>query len=105
MGAFGFEARQDRVADGARELARDETLRLPVRRGGVVLRVASGCLLVTQEGHLEDHVLVAGDELRLAGRGLAVAWALAPSTVLIADAPVAATRDALAARVAAPLGG
>ncbi len=105
MGAFGFEARQARVMGGARELARDQTLRLPQRRGGVVLRVTSGCLLVTREGDLEDHVLVAGEELGLAGRGLAVAWALAPSAILIDDAPVAATRDAHAARVTAPLGG
>ena len=105
MGASGFEARQARVTGGARELARDETLRLPLRRRGVVLRVASGCLLVTREGDLEDHILVGGEELRLAGRGLAVAWALAPSTVLVDDAPVAATRDAHVARVVAPLGG
>jgi hypothetical protein len=103
MGAFGFW--QARVAGGARELARDETLRLPRRRGGVVLRVASGCLLVTREGDHEDHVLLAGEELRLTGRGLAVAWALEPSTVLVDDAPVAAARGAQAARLTAPLGG
>ncbi len=94
MRTFGFGARQARVAGGVRELGRDETLRLPLGRGRVVLRVASGCVLVTREGDPEDHVLGAGEELPLVGRGLAVAWALVPSSVVVADSPVAATGDA-----------
>ncbi len=36
---------------------------------------------MTREGDPEDHVLQAGAELRVPGRGLAVAWALEPSRV------------------------
>ena len=60
-------------------------LRLP-RGERTVLRVRSGCVLVTQEGDPEDHVLSAGDEFRASGRGLAVAWALTASGVVVADA-------------------
>ena len=72
----------------ARELAKDETLRLPRRDGGV-LHVTSGCVLVTQEGDPDDHVRGAGEEFRASGRGLAVAWALTRSDIVVADAPLA----------------
>jgi len=68
--------------DGAtwvRELGRDATLRLPHGRAGRWLRVERGQVVVTLEGDGADHVLVAGDELFLPGRGLVVAWALEPS--------------------------
>lgn len=58
------------------ELAPDATLRLRCGRIERSLKVEAGCLLVTREGDLDDHVLGPGDELRLSGRGLAVAWAL-----------------------------
>src|SRR5689334_9304244 len=73
MRAFGASA------EGARELARDATLRLVPGRQGLVLRAGAGSLLVTQEGDPEDHVLAPGHELHLAGRGLVVAWALTPA--------------------------
>ncbi len=77
-----------RGANGATrawELDKDQTVRLTPGRGGVVLRAERGCLLVTQEGDPEDHVLGPGDELRMSGRGLAVAWALSPSSLAVAD--------------------
>ena len=64
-------------------LARDQVLRLPGGRGGARIRVDDGTVLVTREGDPVDHVLEAGEELRLPGRGLAVAWALAPSRVSV----------------------
>ncbi|MFL5273333.1 MAG: DUF2917 domain-containing protein [Anaeromyxobacteraceae bacterium] len=66
-------------ADGVRELARDATLRLVPGRHGLVVRVGAGSVLVTQAGDPEDHVVTPGRELHLAGRGLAVAWALTPA--------------------------
>jgi Protein of unknown function (DUF2917) len=77
--------------DGAREMALDETVRLIPARKGLGLYVRRGCLLVTQEGDLQDHVLEASDELRLTGPGVVVAWALSPSNLIVvhdAEAPV-----------------
>jgi hypothetical protein len=63
--------------------ARDETRRLPPGRDGLTIRVEEGLLLVTQAGDRVDHVLGPGEELRLDGRGLGVAWALEPARALI----------------------
>jgi len=62
------------------ELQRDMTLRLPT---GATVEVERGLVLVTREGDPEDHVLEPGMGLSLEGRGLAVAWALSPSTVCV----------------------
>jgi hypothetical protein len=67
--------------EGARTLARDQVLRLPAGREGSWIRVEAGTVVVTREGDPADHVLQAGAELRLPGRGLAVAWALEPSQI------------------------
>jgi hypothetical protein len=80
---------------GTWELVADATLRIPRRKGHVV-EVERGLVLVTREGDPEDHVLEPGMELRLGGRGLAVAWALAPSTLHVREA------SARPADVAAP---
>ncbi|BDG10559.1 DUF2917 domain-containing protein [Anaeromyxobacter paludicola] len=71
-------------AEVRRELRRDATWRLQPGAGARV-RCESGELLVTQAGDPRDHVLQAGQEVRLRSRGLVVAWALADS-VLIAGA-------------------
>lgn len=63
---------------------RDETLRLSPGRGGLAVRVEEGLVLVTQAGDPADHVLGPGDELRLEGPGLGVAWAFEPSRAVIA---------------------
>jgi hypothetical protein len=63
--------------------ARDETRRLPPGRDGLTVRVEEGLLLVTQKGDYQDHVLGPGDELRLDGRGVGVAWPLEPTRALI----------------------
>jgi hypothetical protein len=68
---------------GAHALARDATLRLRAARSELVVRVTAGSVLVTREGDLDDHALGPGDELRLTGRGLAVAWALSPAQVVV----------------------
>ena len=85
-----------------RALDKDETLRLP-RGEGAVLRVRSGSVLVTQEGDPEDHVLGAGEEFRASGRGLAVAWALRASDVVVADALLARGSPQSGQRPATPL--
>ena len=74
---------RDGERDGPRDMALDETVRLIPGRKGVVLDLRRGCLLVTQEGDLQDHVLEAGDELRLTGPGAVVAWALWPSSLVV----------------------
>ena len=85
------------------DLARDATLRLPRPRRGAVVEVERGLVLVTREGDGEDHVLSSGMSFSLEGRGLAVAWALAPSTLRVRarparreGAPATAQRRALA---------
>ena len=65
------------------DLPRDATLRLPRPRPGATVEVERGVVLVTREGDGEDHVLERGMSLPLDGRGLAVAWALAPSTLRV----------------------
>ncbi len=89
--------------EGERTLARDEVLRLPVRREGSSVRVEAGLVIVTREGDPEDHVLQAGGELRLPGRGLSLVWALEPSRVAVGrgaervgERPAAAGRLSLA---------
>ncbi len=67
--------------DEVRVLGRNQVLRLPAWREGSSVWVQSGTVVVTREGDPEDHVLQAGAELRVPGRGLAVAWALEPSRV------------------------
>ncbi len=59
---------------GTWDLAKDATLRIRPGRSGVVLRADRGCLLVTQPGDPEDHVLQAGEEVRLPRGGDVVAW-------------------------------
>jgi Protein of unknown function (DUF2917) len=71
------------------EAREDETRRLMPGRSGLQVRVEEGLVLVTQAGDPEDHVLGPGEELRLAGAGLAVAWAFRPSRVLVVRDPVA----------------
>lgn len=74
---------REKVPARVMELPADRTLRLPPARGETVIRVERGTVVVTREGDGEDHVLGAGAELRLPGRGLAVAWALAESRVVV----------------------
>jgi hypothetical protein len=91
------------VSAGVHELARDGTLRLRAGRAELAVRVAAGCVLVTREGDPDDHVLGPGDELRLAGRGLAVAWALSTARVVVsggrASTPGPAARSDVLASV------
>lgn len=65
-----------------RVLQKNATLRLPAG-DGVVVRVELGTVLVTQEGDLDDHVLVPGDERVLSRPGLAVAWAFTDAALSI----------------------
>lgn len=67
-------------------LERDETLRLPRGRHGIVTRVERGTVLVTQAGDPEDHVLCAGEEIWIPAGGLAVAWALTSAAITVAVA-------------------
>ena len=79
-------------AMGERRLGLDATLRLAPGRRGLALRVNEGCVLVTQQGDELDHVLEAGEEVRLSGRGVVVAWALSPSRVAVGEALEAKAR-------------
>lgn len=65
------------------ELAENSTMRLPRGRSATIVRVERGTVLVTQEGDLEDHALEPGDEVVLAGRGLAVAWAFTRAAISV----------------------
>ncbi|HYG67301.1 MAG TPA: DUF2917 domain-containing protein [Anaeromyxobacteraceae bacterium] len=77
----------------ARSSKQDATIQLPPGPRGLLVRVERGVLLVTQEGDLDDHVLEPAQELRIPRGGLAVGWALAPATVVIADAASASGRS------------
>jgi hypothetical protein len=74
------------------EARRDETRRVRPARGGTVVEVTSGVVVVTQAGHAEDHVLEAGQALRLGGPGLVVVWALEAATVVVRRAAGAEDR-------------
>jgi len=72
---------------GTWDLARDGTLRVRPGRGGVVLRADRGLVLVTQAGDRDDHVLEAGEEVRLPRGGLVVAQAFEASRLVVEGAP------------------
>jgi hypothetical protein len=75
------------------ELDADATVRLPRFRPATVVHVERGTVLVTQEGDLEDHVLVDGDELVLRAEGLAVAWAFTDAVLAVGAAAPARHRS------------
>jgi hypothetical protein len=72
----------------------DATLCLRPGREGLVVRATSGTVLVTQKGDLEDHVLEPGDQVRVRGDGLVVAWALTPAELAVRSAPLAQAEPA-----------
>jgi hypothetical protein len=78
-------ARSTTSVASTQALPKDGILRIP-RRSEVIVTVDSGTVLVTREGDLDDHVLETGMELRLPRRGVAVVWALEPSTLRIREA-------------------
>jgi len=88
-------SRRGAARTGAWELAENQACRLVPGRDGVAIRVNSGCLVITQEGDPEDHVLLAGEDLRMSGSDAVVAWAMSPSSFVVTDA-VAETRLGLA---------
>ncbi|SRR6266568_1435664 len=88
-------------AMGERQMGLDATLRLVPGRRELVLRVLEGCVLVTQQGDPADYVLETGEELRLSGRAVVVAWALSASRVAVGEA--AATEARHVQRRAAPV--
>lgn len=73
----------ERTREGRFELARDATLRLRTSGDALRLRTETGALLVTREGDPDDHVLSPGTELRVAGPGLVVAWALDAARLVV----------------------
>ena len=87
-----------------RDLPANGTLPVEPGRQGLVLCAESGVVMVTQTGDPEDHVLNAGDMLRLPRKGLVVALALAPARLTVKEVPSAACsarsmrREAAAAR-------
>jgi len=68
-------------------LGRDGTLALLPGVGGLAMQGLEGTLLVTQEKDLEDHVLLPGARLSLAGRGRVVVWALTAAVVEVQLTP------------------
>jgi hypothetical protein len=60
-------------------MRRDTARRLRPGMRGLMLRCASGLLVVTQTGDRFDHVLRPGDVFRTGKRGRVVAWALSDS--------------------------
>lgn len=72
---------------------------------GERVRILSGRVWLTEQGNLSDAFLGSGDEVQLAGRGLAVIEALGPARVQLFEvvagpSPVARALGALAGRVA-----
>ena len=91
-------SRSRREGEGVHELARDATLRLRATRAELAVRVCDGSVLVTREGDRDDHVLGPGDELRIAGSGLAVAWALSAARLVVTQRDAAGSTSARAPR-------
>ena len=84
-------SRREEHPGGARDLPENRACSLTPGPEGVLIRVSSGCLVVTQEGDPEDHVLGPGEELRVAGGDVVVAWAMSRSSfVVVANAAIAA---------------
>jgi Protein of unknown function (DUF2917) len=67
------------------DLDENSVMRLSRRGVEVVVRVDHGTVLVTRQGDLEDHVLEAGDELRIRSGDLAVAWAFTDATLSLRE--------------------
>lgn len=86
---------------GSRDLPAEGTLRVRPGRHGVVLRADRGVVHVTQAGDPEDHVLEPGEEVRLPGGGLVVAFALRAAHLVVRDA-LAPGRGRLARHVGGP---
>jgi hypothetical protein len=72
-----------------RRLHDNDTLRLLPGRGGLVLTSRAGTFVVTQERDPKDHVLQPGSEVRTAGRGVVVVWALSDGTIGVEPARAA----------------
>jgi hypothetical protein len=72
-----------------RRLHDNDTLRLLPGRGGLVLTSRAGTFLVTQERDPEDHVLEPGGEVRTAGKGVVVVWALSDGAIGVEPARAA----------------
>jgi hypothetical protein len=85
MFASWMRKTQGTALDRTQELEKNVALQLPHLRGGMVVRVERGLVLVTREGDLEDHLIGGGSELLLAPGGMTVAWALAPSRFLVRE--------------------
>jgi hypothetical protein len=71
------------VEAGALRLAADGTVSLAPRGRALTLSARGGTVLVTQAGDPHDHVLAAGETVRLAARGLVVVWALTEAAVSV----------------------
>ncbi len=85
---------------GSWTLEDNRTLRLRPGRDGLLVRCEAGTVLVTFRGDPDDHVLTAGEELTLVGRGLVVVWALSRASVTAGPARASSCRDDRAQRVA-----
>ena len=73
-------------AEIVKELRDNATLKLVPDRGGLVIASRAGTFVVTQERDPEDHVLEAGAEVRMAGRGAVVVWALSDGAIVVEPA-------------------
>ena len=82
-----FQFWRSTAPSGPLELAENRALRFVPGRPGVVVRVCSGRLVVTQEGDREDYVLGPGEELRLSGRDPVVVWAVGASRFVVRERP------------------
>ena len=84
-----------------KELRNNATLKLVPRRGGLVIASRAGTFVVTQEHDPKDHVLEAGYEIRMAGRGDVVVWALSDGAVAVEPAS-GAWRDGAGGEIPVP---
>lgn len=75
------------------EMRRGDVVRLADAEGATV-ECAAGTIWVTRDGERADHVLSAGEQVRVEGPGLVLIQAFAPSQVAVASNAVFLARDA-----------
>jgi hypothetical protein len=86
--------RPDDTVQGSLDLARGNLVRI-VRGRGMLVRVLSGSVWITEEGDPRDRFMAAGARLAIASNGITLVSALAPTTISL----TARRRRNLAARL------
>ncbi|HJT60818.1 MAG TPA: DUF2917 domain-containing protein [Burkholderiales bacterium] len=72
--------RPDDMVQGSLDLARGSLVRI-VRGRGMLVRVLSGSVWITEEGDPRDRFIAAGARLAIGSNGITLVSALAPTTI------------------------